>query len=425
MSTFLVLISLLVAIIFSGHATFLLCYVRRLRSAPWPLPTDTQCPRAAVILCLRGRDPFLEKCLAGLLNQDFPHYEVMIVVDQPTDPAWEVAARVVAQHPHAHVSLRPLLKRRRTCSLKCSAIVQAVSELEETSEVDVYAFLDADVIPHVSWLRELVSPLADVTVAASCGYRCLMPTHRSLASVIRAQWNCGAVGLMVLNRICWGGSLALQADFVRDACLLDKWSRALCEDTMIGPAARKMNLRLALLPSLAMVNQESCSLASLFPWILRQTLFGFLYNPGFKLRNRIVTVVYNATLGGGSVLACVAAWQGNGWAILLGSLIASYVALLIGGQLWVEAIVSEKLRSRGQNMRRPGATWPILLLVCFPLTQLISLAAVVSTLRVRIVTWRGIRYEVRGPTQIARLEVESALAQADFANERLDATHSL
>jgi glycosyltransferase involved in cell wall biosynthesis len=422
MSTFLVLLSCLVAIIFAGHATFAILYVRKLR-APRPLLTDKQCPRAAIILCLRGRDPSLERCLEGLLSQDYPHYEVMIVVDQRADPAWDVAASVIEQNSQLHVSLQPLVERRRTCSLKCSAIVQAVSELEESAEVEVYALIDQDVIPHATWLRELVTPLAESNVAASCGYRWFMPNRRSLASLIRAQWNAGSVALMVMNRICWGGSLALRADFIRKARLLDKWSRAICEDTMIGPAAREQNARVALLPSLHMVNQESCSLASLFPFIRRQTWFGFLYNPSFKVRNRVVTVVYNATLAGGLVLTCVAAARGNRWAIPLGLLLAGYVALLIGAHWRIDAMTAEKRRSRGESTRGPDVTWAILLLICFPLSQLISLAAVVSTLRMPTIIWRGVRYRIRGPLRIERLEADTVLEQPALADEQLDLTH--
>ncbi len=54
------------------------------------------CAKTAVILCLRGSDPFLADCLQGLLHQDYPCYDVRIVIDSPDDPAWGTVEQVVA-----------------------------------------------------------------------------------------------------------------------------------------------------------------------------------------------------------------------------------------------------------------------------------------------------------------------------------------
>jgi hypothetical protein len=162
---------------------------------------------------------------------------------------------------------------------------------------------------------------------------------------------------------------------------------------------------------------------ALFPWIRRQTFFGFLYNPSFQARNRVVTVVYNATLVGAFVLTCVAAARGNSLAFLLGSLLAGYVALLIGAHLQMDAIIADKRRSRGESVRGPDATSAILLLLCFPVSQLMSLAAVVSTLRTPSISWRGVRYRIGGPLRIQKLAEDSVLEQPAVAEEQLDLTH--
>src|ERR1043165_3087246 len=54
-------------------------------------------PRACVILCLRGTDPFLKDCLTGLLHQDYPAYRARIIIDSETDPAWDVVHQRLAQ----------------------------------------------------------------------------------------------------------------------------------------------------------------------------------------------------------------------------------------------------------------------------------------------------------------------------------------
>src|SRR5262245_57651536 len=82
-------------------------------------------PRSLVILCLRGADPFLTRCIHGILQQEYPNFELLIVVDQQGDDAWQPAADVVAASGATNVRMETLRERRTTCSLKCSALLQA------------------------------------------------------------------------------------------------------------------------------------------------------------------------------------------------------------------------------------------------------------------------------------------------------------
>src|SRR5262245_33725387 len=89
----------------------------------WRWPTcvpDDQLAKTAAILCLRGADPTLERCIEGLLTQDHPRYHVVIIVDHHADPAWSLAQRVIQRHPTTSVRMEPLASPADSCSLKCS-----------------------------------------------------------------------------------------------------------------------------------------------------------------------------------------------------------------------------------------------------------------------------------------------------------------
>ena len=75
------------------------------------LPADGDCPRAAVVLCLRGRDPSLEKCLESVLKQDYPDYRLHIVVDNRQDPAWQVAESLAKGYGAERVHIETLEER--------------------------------------------------------------------------------------------------------------------------------------------------------------------------------------------------------------------------------------------------------------------------------------------------------------------------
>src|SRR5438132_1412721 len=103
------------------------------QSAPKSAPNSW--PRATVLLCIRGADPSLFNCLDGLLHQDYPHYDIRIVIDSADDPAWDIIRSILAREDLPSVKVNVLVNRHETCSLKLSALVQAIGELDESTEV--------------------------------------------------------------------------------------------------------------------------------------------------------------------------------------------------------------------------------------------------------------------------------------------------
>lgn len=386
-------------------------FVRLLRR--WkPAPNEPNpAPRVAVVMCLRGADPFLRRCLDGLLTQDYPHYRVVIVVDSRDDPGWALVERARDDHPECDVRLLPLTERRRSCSLKCSSLLQAIGGLEPGDEV--VAQLDSDTEPHPTWLRELVAPLADPQVGASTGNRWYMPQDGSWGSLVRYLWNAAAVVQMYWYRIAWGGSLAVKRSVFDSTDLLERWGTALAEDTMIQSVLERGGLRLAFAPSILMINRESCDLGSFLEWVRRQLLIARLYHPAWPgvVLHALVTsltpltaaVVWAAAWATGQHTA--AAWAG--WGLLL------YMAFL-PPMLWpLELAVRRIVRARGE--KPPPIRWAIVgkTLLAIPLTQLVYPVAVAGAVFLRRVRWRGVTYRVDGSQQIEMVEEVRPVGEAN------------
>ena len=56
---------------------------------------DHECPPVAILLSLRGGDPFLSDCLTKLLEQDYPNYELIVALDDENDPAVQYVDQVI------------------------------------------------------------------------------------------------------------------------------------------------------------------------------------------------------------------------------------------------------------------------------------------------------------------------------------------
>jgi len=144
-------------------------------------------PPAAIVLCLKGQEENLIECLTGLVCQDYAAYQLFIVVDSDKDPVLKTVASFFADRDSKPI-VQTLRSPHKTCSLKCSAITQAIRSIP--SKYEVVAFIDADAVPDQFWLSDLVEPLADPSVGATTGNRWYSPTTNSPGA-----WGVGAKDL--------------------------------------------------------------------------------------------------------------------------------------------------------------------------------------------------------------------------------------
>ena len=396
--TLIIVFSLLGLALFETYFTTL--FVTSFSQNKRDVYQDDELPKVAIALCLRGADPFLPHCLQALLNQNYPDYELKIVVDSREDPAWNIATQIQNQ-TDIPVQISPLRIRRETCSLKCSALIQAVSDLDRDCEI--IALVDADTIPHPNWLRELVRPLKDSKVGLTTGNRWYVPGTQ-WGTLCRYIWNVAAVGQMYLYRIPWGGSLAIKTEIVRQARLLEKWQQAFCEDTMLRRVMEDKGLQVEFVASLMMVNREECALPNFRRWVNRQLLNAKLYHPGWRaiLTYGTITFLIPATA---ALLTLINVFTRQ-WisTVVLGGSLVTYILLVFLLINVYERAIRQKLALRNETLPPYSAVTLLKLLLAIPLTQLVCAIAFWQAMLTKQVEWRGITYQIKGPWDIKLLE---------------------
>ncbi|MGV0104057.1 Glycosyl transferase family protein [Nostoc sp. DSM 114160] len=381
---------------------FTLVFIWYLRSSKKNLLPDDQLPKTAVILCLRGADPFLPRCLRSLLNQNYPQYDLKLIVDSHEDPAWKIASETITEQEATNVQISPLRIVRNSCSLKCSSLIQAVRELDDSYKV--VALVDADTIVHLNWLRELVSPLGDAKVGATTGNRWYVPTGRYWGSLVRYVGNVSTVVQMFIFQIPWGGTLAVKTEVLRQTELLDKWGQALGEDFMMHDILKKHGFQVKFVPSLLIVNREETDLFNLIDYLKRLILFSRLYHPRWlALVSEAVSSILFPTLLSVLVLESLleAKWEA---AALLLVCYGVYTVGLLLIMLVLELEIQRVVRSNDQAIAKLSATTIIKMLIGIPLTQWVYGLAMLSSLWTSTVTWRGVSYRVQGPWNVRLVE---------------------
>ncbi len=386
----LVFISILVAI----QTICVLLYVRVLRAAGTngirPEGSVNSSPlKAAVVVSVRGKDPFLKQNLSALLNQSYPSFHVFVVVDSQQDSALPDVKDVQALAPdRIHVSA--LKTPLATCSLKCSALAEAIERLDDSYEA--VAFIDGDAHPYRDWLSNLLGPLQDRRVGVATGNRWYAPSHGEWGSLVRYFWNAGAVVQVWLNCITWGGSMALRTDVIQKIGLLEAMRHSFFDDAAVVRQIRKHGYRTAFVPSVMVANCEEIALASFIAWSERQMIAARSANAG-----RFMVAIHACC-----ILACIAMpfltlsmgiWASDGMAI--------GVSVVSFGVFWIAALLSAMGIERAVQgvFRKNGveASWssrrtklrffPALVLSHFVYFRVL----VGARMRTRV-SWRGVDY---------------------------------
>ena len=111
-------------------------------------------PSCSVVICTRDRPEILDRCLAALAALDYPHFEIVVVDNAPSDDR----AREVALHHGA---------RRVVESVR--GLSRARNRGAQESRSELIAYLDDDAIADPGWLRGLAAEFSDPRVMAVTG----------------------------------------------------------------------------------------------------------------------------------------------------------------------------------------------------------------------------------------------------------------
>ena len=240
-------------------------------------------------------------------------------------------------------------------------------------------------------------------IGATTGNRWYLSQGRYWGTLVRYLWNISAVIQMYLYGICWGGTLAIKTQVIHQTRMLDKWSRAYGEDTMVQSILAKYGFKVKFVPSLLILNREECTLLRLMNWMKRQLLSSRLYHPQWWLvvvEAGFSILLPNLILG----LILLNFFFGE-WDI--SAILFSYYSIYILGLFLITnflEITVRKLIFHGRIMPKISAKLLIKTLIGIPLTHWFYGFALLSSMTISKVSWRNIVYRIKGPFNIQLTE---------------------
>jgi len=358
-------------------------------------PVSNYEPFVSVIAPTRGSEPGFFENIKPLLSQEYARYEVLFVFDSSRDPSVgaikKLNGRTVISGP------------ANDTGQKVHNLMVAVREIDPRTEVIV--FVDTDARPGENWLRELVAPLADENVGASTGYRWFVPEDGGLASRLRGVWNASvasALGPDTTGNFCWGGSTAIRRSTFERLKIVDHWRGTVSDDFTITRVLKEAKLPIHFTPNCLVPSVGDCGWRELIEFTTRQIKITRVYAPHLWLPLLLGSSLFAiAFFGGVALLIERLVFGGSFWLIAVFLVVIFALGAAKGFIRW--RAVSIPLASYRKAMRRDLAAHVFL----WPFASLLYLYNAIVAGFSRRITWRGITYDLRTPTQAVIISRDS------------------
>ncbi|MCA9132251.1 MAG: glycosyltransferase family 2 protein [Planctomycetales bacterium] len=424
-----IILCLLIAVLVVGQLLGVRSYIRLSGRIRFPPVAEDELPPAAVLLSLRGNDPYLTECLQRLAAQDYPQYRLHVILDHPSDPARQTIEDWLQEHEDFPIAVDFLHDISPHTYLKTSALRQCISGLD--ANIGVVLLVDADTLVYDRWLRDTVTPMIHSDVGVVSGNRWYDPTRSACGSMVRCIYNTCCVSPMYFMRATWGGSQGVRRDVFAQDYFFDRMLDTPSEEQAIQVAARHANALVEVHPNIMILNREDCNLASCFAFMRRQLIWTRLCHPHWRAIILGVTGVY-LLHSASFILALAAAVTGE--YLVAGLLTSALLVQLAAAQFileWLHHTIGSRMLAGGAEPF-PAITMParLRLLLTWPLGFLVLCWAAFSATVARRVLWRGITYQVIPPDRIRMTEYRPlaerlAAASSEARSGATSGSHSL
>lgn len=359
---------------------------------------------AAVILPCKGLDPGFRENIRSWIAQDHPGLELIFVVATADDPAHDVLRRLLEEPSVGDRRVDARVVVAGVCKSRAQKLTNQLVGIQRASTGSkIFVFVDSDCRPDQGFIRRLVAPLTESKVGATTGYRWYHPPRPTLGSLLRSTWNAGALPFLVdRNRVfAWGGAMAIRRETFEDAGIGQRWERAVSDDMTLTVAVRKLGLEIHFVPRCIAVSYESSTIAETLEFTNRQSLISRIYFPPLWWSTAIGHAMANVMILYG--LFSLAMWVRGRTEFFLGIAALLLLPLQLANAAWLFGSVKQLVPQLTRELE--GLRWRYIFTA--PLASLMTLINTVHSVMTRRITWRGVRYELRSPTETVVLDSDN------------------
>jgi glycosyltransferase involved in cell wall biosynthesis len=344
----------------------------------------------------------LRAAIRSVLEQDYPDFELFIVVDSVHDPAWEIAHEAVRESGATNVHISPLQSRGPRCSLLAGSLAQFLGELDDSCQY--IGFAVANLSLPKDFLRHMAAALSDESVGATLAHRWYALVGGNWGTLLRYLWNAGAVVPMWVCRMAWAPGLAMRRTTALQIGLREYLLCGMSEDSPVKAALDQLGLKGRFVPQLVLMDREETTLLAACDYIFRQLYWVKLYNSQWWLI--VLTAASNTLVMFAPLLLSAVMLAGGHWtaALIAGFAGIFHLAVLLGLLAMIESSIRSAIAGRMEPLPSLSLRTAFRAVPAVLLAQLVHLFSVLRAVVQRKVWWRGVRYQIDGPWNVQIIE---------------------
>lgn len=254
-------------------------------NSPEPAPVE-------VLIPVKGTFPDQEMILGSLLEQDYPCYHIVFIVEDEKDPAAGVVDGLCDRHPHAR---RIVSGISVSCAQKNHNLVQGIRGLR--SDTEILVFCDSTNVAPPDWLRELISPILKGEVEAVTTFRAFEPVPLTLGGVCQALYASLILILATIVPKPWGGGTAIRRKTFERLNVAEVWSCTVVDDLVLGNLLEDAGIPVRMDPRRLLRSPlKHQTPAGFLSYLDRQILFPKFTNPGIWAASTALFLNFTAAL---------------------------------------------------------------------------------------------------------------------------------
>jgi ceramide glucosyltransferase len=227
-------------------------------------------PPVTLLKPVCGLDAELYENLRSFCEQDYPHYQIVFGVAEPTDPSVPIIRRLFREFPDLDLTLI-IDSRVHGTNPKVSNLVNMYHQAKH----DWLIIADSDMRVDPAYLSTIVAPFENSRVGAvTCLYVGLPVGGLAsrLSAIFINEWFLPSV--LVANaiqriRYCFGATMAIRRELLERIGGFARLAPALADDYLLGKLISDLGYQVSLAPYLVENVVEEFSLKSLFLHELR------------------------------------------------------------------------------------------------------------------------------------------------------------
>jgi ceramide glucosyltransferase len=183
-----------------GAGYYAACLIAAFRFLSAPKQKTTFTPALTILKPVKGADAASEACFRSHFELDYPQYQLVFGVSDPTDPAVPIIEKLRREFPKIDSQLA-ICPQQLGANRKVSSLVQMLP----TAKHEHVVINDADMLVRPEYLHEVMAPFANEKIGfVTCVYRAL--PSKTIWSKIEALGICTEfMPAVLLARMIEGG----------------------------------------------------------------------------------------------------------------------------------------------------------------------------------------------------------------------------